>query len=140
MLFSLTLSTKSFSCDDHHGAKAKKTAQQTQFGAPLGTVQNDQIVEAKVLEVCPKKGCWMRVETTEGKESFVRFKDYGFFVPTNLKGKTIRMSAVTVEKTVSEKELKHFLEDAKATKEEIEKVSGPTTRTEFLATGVEVVK
>lgn len=37
---------------------------------------------AKVNSVCQKKGCWMKLDLgEEGMESFVKFKDYDFFVP-----------------------------------------------------------
>ncbi len=39
--------------------------------------------QSNIKEVCKKKGCWMQMDLTENKESFVRFKDYGFFVPLN---------------------------------------------------------
>src|SRR6476620_8098828 len=36
-----------------------------------------------IKEVCKKKGCWMSMDLSNQEESFVRFKDYGFFVPLN---------------------------------------------------------
>ena len=38
---------------------------------------------SKINDVCQKKGCWMSLELPGGKESFVKFKDYAFFVPLN---------------------------------------------------------
>src|SRR5688500_2602048 len=39
--------------------------------------------KSKINDVCQKKGCWMAMELPNGQESFVKFKDYGFFVPLN---------------------------------------------------------
>ena len=37
--------------------------------------------EGEITATCPKKGCWMNVAS--GRDTvFVRFQDYGFFVPT----------------------------------------------------------
>src|SRR5689334_2631528 len=53
---------------------------------------NDKIENkftVKVLEVCPKKGCWLKVQVDENTTAFVKMKDYGFFVPLAAKGKTV---------------------------------------------------
>ena len=39
--------------------------------------------QSNIKEVCKKKGCWMQMDLTDDKQSFVKFKDYGFFVPLN---------------------------------------------------------
>ncbi|MCK6607890.1 MAG: DUF4920 domain-containing protein, partial [Flavobacterium sp.] len=33
-----------------------------------------------INSVCKKKGCWMKLDLGKGESSFVKFKDYGFFV------------------------------------------------------------
>ena len=50
----------------------------------LSTTDTAEIkLAGRVESVCQKKGCWMNlVDTNEsGGEVFVRFKDYGFFMP-----------------------------------------------------------
>ena len=45
-------------------------------------------IEGTILETCAKKGCWIRLKA-DNDTLFVRFKDYGFFVPTSgVEGKT----------------------------------------------------
>ena len=39
--------------------------------------------KSEINEVCQKKGCWMTLDLADDKEAFVKFKDYGFFVPKN---------------------------------------------------------
>lgn len=40
----------------------------------------------KINSVCKKKGCWMKLDLGNGESAFVKFKDYGFFVPLNADG------------------------------------------------------
>jgi hypothetical protein len=44
-------------------------------------------VQAKIVDVCPKKGCWVKLELTNGETAMVKMKDYGFFLPIAAKGK-----------------------------------------------------
>src|SRR5690606_33186339 len=47
-------------------------------------------VTGKVVEVCKKKGCFVRVlREGDGDPILVRFKDYGFFMPQDIVGKTV---------------------------------------------------
>ena len=46
-------------------------------------------ISGEIIDVCPKKGCWMNVKV-DSDTVFVKFKDYGFFVPkTGIEGKSI---------------------------------------------------
>ena len=38
---------------------------------------------APIKEVCKSKGCWMKLDLGNEQESYVNFKDYGFFMPMN---------------------------------------------------------
>ena len=48
--------------------------------------------EAKVRRACEKKGCWMELAGAEGIGPGMRvtFKDYGFFVPKDSRGRWAR--------------------------------------------------
>ena len=46
-------------------------------------------IRAKITDVCPNKGCWLKLELPDGKSATVKMKDYGFFVPLAAKGKTV---------------------------------------------------
>jgi hypothetical protein len=95
---------------------------------------------SKINSVCKVKGCWMNLDLGDGKEIFVKFKDYAFFVPKNANGSEAIVSGkafISVE-TVSEQ--KHYAEDAGASKEEIEKIVSPKKTFSFLADGVLIKK
>lgn len=67
-------------------------------------------VTARVAEVCKKKGCFFIAQ--EGS-SVVRisFKDYGFFVPTDISGKTVTFVGEVVAREVTVDEAEHYAED-----------------------------
>jgi Domain of unknown function (DUF4920) len=96
-------------------------------------------VKGTIKEVCTKKGCWMKLETTEGDGIMVRFKDYKFFMPQDIVGKEVVLDGVAKVTTTSVEELKHFAEDGGKSKEEIEKITEPKKEIEFTAKGVLVV-
>ena len=96
-------------------------------------------VKGTVASVCEKKGCWMKLATTEGEGIMIRFKDYKFFMPLNIVGKDVVLTGQAKKTITSVEMLKHYAEDAGKTKEEIEKITEPKTEIEFIATGVLVV-
>lgn len=100
----------------------------------------DVKVEGKVLDVCPKKGCWMTLEMPDKSTMMVKFKDYGFFVPLEMIGKTVVLEGQAKKVTTSVEELKHYAEDAKKSKEEIEAITEPKEEIRLTANGVLVVK
>ena len=95
------------------------------------------MMAATINETCPKKGCWMTLDMGNGEEMRVRFKDYGFFVPTEgLGGKTATVKGIAFTDTVSVDYLRHYAEDANASEEEIAAITEPEIRINFEATGV----
>jgi hypothetical protein len=68
-------------------------------------------VEARISEVCQKKGCFM-IATAGDKAVRISFRDYSFFVPTDTGGKTVTLTGTLVERVLSEKQAAHFREDA----------------------------
>ena len=110
----------------------------------LGKLKNDKPVHAKirarVLDVCPNKGCWLKVKMNDSTTAFVKMKDYAFFVPTAAKGKNIIVDGTAFVKTTSVAELKHYAEDAKKSKEEIEAITKSRQEIHITATGISVVK
>ncbi|MBA4144411.1 MAG: DUF4920 domain-containing protein [Azospira oryzae] len=97
-------------------------------------------VTAKVIDVCPKKGCWMQLEMPDQSKMLVKFKDYGFFVPTAMIGKTVVIDGEAKTVVTSVDELKHYAEDAKKSKEEIAAITAPKKEIRFTADGVLVTK
>ena len=94
----------------------------------------------KITEVCQAKGCWMKVDLSNGEEVFVKFKDYGFFVPTDVAKKNVVMSGKAFIEEMSVDEQKHYAEDEGATKEEIAKIVKPKKTLRFEADGVLIKK
>ncbi|MFT4093171.1 MAG: DUF4920 domain-containing protein [Niabella sp.] len=97
-------------------------------------------IEGKVLASCPKKGCWMRVELPDKTRMFVKFKDYAFFVPTAIVGKTVILDGIAFNETTSVEELKHYAKDAQKPQSEIDAITQPQKQVRFLADGVQVQK
>jgi hypothetical protein len=126
--------------------------QQRNFGEkvdPSGAIQMPELmkqmqsqesmaatVEGKVSSVCQAKGCWMKIETGSGETIRVTFKDYGFFVPKDLSGSTVFMKGTASYNVTTVEELRHYAEDAKKSKEEIEKITEPKRELVFEADGV----
>lgn len=105
-----------------------------------GAGEMDTKIKAKVVEVCAKKGCWIKLELENGETAMVKMKDYGFFVPLAAKGKTVVIDGEVKIKTTSVAELKHYAEDAKKSKEEIDAITQPQKEVRVLAKGIVVVE
>lgn len=91
-----------------------------------------------VKEVCQNKGCWMNVvsETGESQPIFVKFKDYGFFVPKDCAGKKVVMEGIAYREVTPVDELKHYAEDKGASAEELAAITEPKEELKFMASGV----
>ncbi|TDB61431.1 DUF4920 domain-containing protein [Arundinibacter roseus] len=93
-------------------------------------------VSGTVESVCQAKGCWMKVMLDNGETMRVTFKDYGFFVPKDIAGKTVVFEGLAEQKTTPVSELQHYAEDAGKSKEEIAKITEPKKELAFVADGV----
>jgi len=96
-------------------------------------------ITGKVAEVCLDKGCWMKIEKSDGEKMMVKFKDYGYFMPKNIVGKEVVLDGEAVEKEVSVKQLQHYAKDAGKSDEEIKKIKEPKKEVQFIAKGVLVL-
>ena len=99
----------------------------------------DVKISAKVVEVCPKMGCWMKLEMPDQSTVTVDMKDYGFFVPTALKGKTVVIAGKAKKEMISVEELRHIASDAKESKKKIEAITQPKAEIRLTATGIVVM-
>lgn len=97
-------------------------------------------ITAKIIEVCPNKGCWLKLELSDGSTATVKMKDYGFFLPLSAKGKMVVIDGEVKIKTTSVAELKHFAEDAKKSKEEIDAITQSKKEVNVKAKGIVVVE
>ena len=91
---------------------------------------------SKINEVCKSKGCWMNLDLGNEAESFVKFKDYGFFMPLNADGREVIVNGKAFVTTTSVDELRHFAEDAGKSEEEIAEIIDPKYTLSFEADGV----
>ena len=92
---------------------------------------------AKIKEVCSKKGCWMTLPAGNNNETImVRFKDYGFFMPLDAAGKEVIVAGKAFVNEVSVADLKHYAEDAGKSSEEIANITEPAMEFAFEANGV----
>lgn len=92
------------------------------------------VLEAPIAECCANKGCWMTL--VQGDQSVrVKFLDYGFFVPLDSAGRTVRLEGVFSIRDVPVEEARHYLEDA-GRMEEAAAISEPQRSFEIVASGV----
>ena len=103
----------------------------------LENIDNKKL-SGEIINVCPKKGCWMNLKVDEDT-IFVKFKDYGFFVPkTGVESKLAFISGNIKKDTISVERLRHYAEDAGKSSDEIEKIVKPEFKLLFLADGVAI--
>jgi hypothetical protein len=96
--------------------------------------------KSNIKEVCKKKGCWMQMDLTSDKQAFVRFLDYGFFVPLNADNSEAIVNGVAYIDIVTVDELKHYAKDGGKSQAEINKIKKPEITYAFRASGVLIKK
>jgi hypothetical protein len=108
------------------------------------TLSKDSVYNGKitgtVVEVCKKKGCFMKLSQANGTPIMVQFTDYAYFMPQNIVGKTVVVEGKAKVKETSVERLKHYAADAGKTKEEIAMINEPKKDISIMADGVLVVK
>ena len=97
-------------------------------------------IAAKVVDVCAKKGCWLKLELANGETATVKMKDYGFFLPVAAIGKSVVLNGEATLKTVSVAEQKHYAEDAKKSQAEIDAIKEPKKEIRILASGIVIAQ
>ena len=112
------------------------------YEALLAQMADVDSIPAKVIgtvgSVCQAKGCWMDiVSNSEGTEPMrITFKDYGFFVPKDISGRTVVLDGYAYRSVTTVEELRHYAEDEGLPQEEIDKITEPQEEIKFLASGV----
>lgn len=96
--------------------------------------------KSNIKDVCQKKGCWMSLELPNGKESFVKFKDYAFFVPLNASKSEAVVNGKAFVSEISVAQLKHYAKDGGKSEAEIAQITEPKRTYGFLADGVLISK
>lgn len=96
--------------------------------------------KSAINEVCQKKGCWMTLDLADDNETFVKFKDYAFFVPKNAQEKEAIVNGKAFVSVVSVDELKHYAKDEGKSQEAIDSIVEPKVTYSFMADGVLIAK
>lgn len=96
--------------------------------------------KSSINEVCQKKGCWMTLDLADDKEVFVKFKDYGFFVPKNAQEKEVIVNGKAFVSVESVDVLKHYAKDAGKSQAAIDSITEPKVTYSFMADGVLIAK
>ena len=96
--------------------------------------------KSEINEVCQKKGCWMTLDLADDKEAFVKFKDYGFFVPKNAQDKEVVVNGKAFVSVESVDVLKHYAKDAGKSQAAIDSITEPKVTYSFMADGVLIAK
>jgi len=136
ILFFISFSVFSQSDSSYYGEKISSTDLQRLSNIDFNNTSVQIKLEGEIISTCPKKGCWIEMKIDD-KDVFVKFKDYGFFVPkSGMEGKKAIIQGLASIDTVSVKDLKHYAEDAGKSKSEIEKITSPEIKISFLAEGV----
>lgn len=112
----------------------------------LSKLNDAEEIEAKVVghveSVCQAKGCWMNL-TQPGNDDqafFVKFKDYGFFVPKDLSGSKVVVEGKAFKEVTDVAALKHYAEDEGKSQEEIDAITEPVEEYKFVAHGVKILE
>lgn len=119
-----------------------KPLSSVELGSLYDNMKDGDVIEnvqfkSTIESVCKKKGCWMKVDLGKGEEqSFVRFKDYGFFMPLDGEKSDIVVHGKAFVSEISVDKLRHYAEDAGKSKEEIAKITKPQLQFNFEADGV----
>ena len=136
ILFFISFSVFSQSDSSYYGEKISSTDLMELSTIDFNDTSVKTKLEGEIISTCPKKGCWIEMKIDD-KDVFVKFKDYGFFVPkSGVEGKKAIIQGLASIDTVSVKDLKHYAEDAGKSKSEIEKITSPEIKISFLAEGV----
>jgi hypothetical protein len=108
--------------------------------AKFETLKEGDTIEVKfrseIKDVCQKKGCWMNMSLAEDKNTFVRFKDYGFFMPLNAAGSEAIVNGKAFVSVETVEELKHYAKDAGKSQAAIDSITEPKISYSFLSNGV----
>lgn len=112
--------------------------------AHFNNLKEGDTVELKfkstINDVCQKKGCWMDVALDSSNSTFVKFKDYAFFVPMNAQQKDVIVKGKAFVSIESVADLKHYAKDAGKSQAAIDSIVMPKTTYSFMADGVLISK
>ncbi|WP_437396972.1 DUF4920 domain-containing protein [Flagellimonas lutimaris] len=125
---------------DYFGEEFEVSGKASKTSAPFDQISAKDSIQTQIVgeikEVCQSKGCWMKVQLESNDEVFVRFKDYGFFVPKDAAGKKVVMNGAAFLEEMSVEDQRHYAEDEGASEDELAQITAPKKTLRFEADGV----
>ena len=125
---------------DYFGEEFEVSGKASKTSAPFDQISGKDSLQIQIVgeikEVCQSKGCWMKVQLESNDEVFVRFKDYGFFVPKDAAGKKVVMNGAAFFEEMSVEDQRHYAEDEGASEDELAQITASKKTLRFEADGV----
>ena len=81
----------------------------------------------------------MTLKMPDGEPIRITFKDYAFFMPKDIAGKTVVLVGIAKKQTISVETLRHYAEDAHQSADEVAKITDPKKEIAFEAKGVVIL-
>lgn len=142
----LSCNAPSSSADQiHFGEKIEAEGAET-YRNVLAKLEEVEEYQTKVIgtiqSVCKKKGCWVKLNEADSglEDMFVKFKDYGFFLPLDCEGAKVVMEGKAFKEITSVEDLRHYAEDNGDSEEQLAMIVAPKIEYKFLADGVKMIK
>jgi hypothetical protein len=130
------------SAKGHYGAPFTAAPQQQLsqvLANPDAYKEQALTVTGVVRRVCQRKGCWMELATAASDTALrcrIRFKDYGFFVPTDAQGAKAKVEGVLMVNRVTAARVKHLEEEGALF--DSKNADGSANETQLVASAVEL--
>ncbi|HEX8152615.1 MAG TPA: DUF4920 domain-containing protein [Thermoanaerobaculia bacterium] len=119
-------------------ADAKAISVATVLEKPSDYTKDAVVVEGVIAKSCTTRGCWMQLASAAGKPGVrVTFKDYGFFIPLDAQGMSVRAEGVAVVKKLSKEDTDHLIKEGASL---VRNEDGTANEVSFVANGVELRK
>lgn len=105
-------------------------------GSPERFAEKPVLVRGRLADVCQRKGCWTVVRDGTAQVR-VRFKDYGFFLPTDATGREAYVEGLAKVVTLSKKDARHY--ESESRNGDPGSITGPVREVAFTASGVRLL-
>lgn len=113
------------------------------YGEAVNPTEKLEIIESPVLDVCAKKGCWLKLEPPEGLKHtgylLARFKNESFVVPSELKGKRVKLLGKYIRRRYSPASQRDLLTEVGLVDGGAPASNQPVERMEFEISTLEVL-
>lgn len=110
----LSAPVKETETHEDFGTELPESQPLTSLGAAISKLDDlagqPVLIETEIQQVCQKKGCFFIARDGDAVAR-VRFQDYGFFIPTDSAGKTVKLSGTLERVELSAEQAAHFSED-----------------------------